>query len=82
MKLNDKVKELTENWTEWANCYSELNKELELKNPNVEKCLELLKKKDKLLTKKDVIFQELQVILNKTSEDLKLKLDRHFGSKL
>lgn len=81
MKLNDKVKELTDNWTEWANCYSELNKELELKNPNGEKCLELLKKKGKISAKRDIILQELQVLLLKTSEDLKLKLDRHFGSK-
>lgn len=81
MKLNDKVKELTDNWTEWANCYSELNKELELKNPNGEKCIELLMKKGKISAKRDIILQELQVILNKTAEDVKLKIDRKFGGK-
>ncbi len=35
MKLNDKVKELTDNWTEWGNCYSEINKELEKQQPNI-----------------------------------------------
>lgn len=61
--------------------YNILKEELELKNPNGEKCLELLKKKGKISAKRDIILQELQVLVLKTSEDLKLKLDRHFGSK-
>lgn len=80
MKLNDKVKELTENWTEWANCYSEVNKELEKGNPNPERLMELVEKRDKLNSKRNTIMHELQVLVNKTSEDIKVKFDRAFGT--
>lgn len=81
MKLNDKVKEFTDNWTEWANCYSEINKELELKNPNSERVIELFQKRDKLTSKRETILHEIQVLVNKTAEDIKLKIDRLYSSK-
>lgn len=76
MKLNDKVKELTENWTEWGNCYSEINKELENPKPNPFKLKELFDKKNHLTTKRETLMKELQTLVNKTSEDIKIKVDR------
>lgn len=79
MKLNDKVKELTDNWTEWGNCYKELNNELESKNPSVLKIKEILDKKEKLNRKRDLIMRELQTLIDKTGEDIKIKFDKFYG---
>lgn len=76
MKLNEKAKEIADNWIEWSNCYSELNKELESKNPNLERCVELLKKRTHLTNKRDNLMKELQAILDKTSEDIRLKIEK------
>lgn len=76
MKLNDKVKELTDNWIEWGNCYKELNQELESQNPRALKVKEILDKKEKLTRKRETIMKELQTLLNKTSEDIKIKFDK------
>ena len=79
MKLNDKVKELTDNWTEWGNCYKELNQELERPSPSAVKVKEILDRKEKLTRKRDVILKELQTLVNKTSEDIKIKFDKIWG---
>ena len=81
MKLNDKVKEVTDNWTAWGNCYSEMNKELESKHPDPSKLVSLLEKKKHLSNQRDTLMQELQTLLDKTSEDIRLKLDRFLSSK-
>lgn len=79
MKLNDKVKELTDNWTEWGNCYSEINKELEKPTPNTFKLKELFDKRTHLTTKRETLMTELQTLVNKTSEDIKIKFDKAFS---
>lgn len=79
MKLNDKAKELAENWIEWANCYSELNKELESKNPKASTCMDLLEKRKHLTNKRQTLMKELQTLVDKTSEDIKIKLDKVWG---
>lgn len=79
MKLNDKIKELTENWTEWGNCYSEINKELENPKPNAFKLNELFNKKVHLSTKRATLMKELQTLLDKTGEDIRIKVDRVFN---
>ena len=79
MKLNDKAKELAENWIEWANCYSELNKELESKNPKASTCIDLLEKRKHLTNKRQTLMKELQTLVDKTSEDIKIKLDKVWG---
>ena len=79
MKLNNKVKELTDNWTEWGNCYSEINKELEKPNPNAFKLKELFDKRTHLTTKRETLMTELQTLVNKTSEDIKIKLNKAFS---
>lgn len=80
MKLNDKVKELTDNWIEWGNCYSELNHELESKNPSALKVKEILDKKEKLTRKREIIFKELQTLVSKTSEDIQIKFNKRWGN--
>ncbi|WP_405291897.1 hypothetical protein [Methanobrevibacter sp.] len=79
MKLNDKCKELADNWVEWGNCYKELNQELELKKPSALKVKEILDKKEKLTRKRDVILKELQTLVDKTSADIKIKFDKVWG---
>lgn len=79
MKLNDKVKELTDNWTEWGNCYSEINKELEKPKPNAFRLKELFDKRTHLTTKRETLMTELQTLVIKTSEDLKIKVDKAFS---
>lgn len=79
MKLNDKVKELTDNWTEWGNCYSEINKELENPHPSAFKLKELFDKRVHLTTKRETLMKELQTLLGKTSEDIRIKVDRLFS---
>jgi len=81
MKLNDKAKELAENWIEWANCYSELNKELESKNPKASTCMDLLEKRKHLTNKRETLMKELQTIVDKTSDDIRLKVERLFPGK-
>ena len=78
MKLNDKVKELTDNWTEWGNCYSEINNELEKKQPNITVLEGLLDKRAHLTTKRDTLMKELRTLLEKASEDIRIKVDRAF----
>lgn len=78
MKLNDKVKELTENWTEWGNCYSEINKELEKQKPNIAVLKELFDKRVHLTTKRETLMKELQTLLEKASEDIRIKVDKAF----
>ena len=80
MKLNDKVKEYADNWIEWGNCYKELNQELESKNPSALKVKEILDKQEKLRRKCEVIFKELQTLLTKTSEDIKIKFNKVWGN--
>lgn len=79
MKLNDKVKELTDNWTEWGNCYSEINKELEKPKPNALRLKELIDKRAHLTNKRDTLMTELQTLLDKTSEDIRIKFDKAFS---
>lgn len=79
MKLNDKVKELTDNWTEWGNCYKELNHELESKNPSALKIKEIFDRRDKLTRKRNLIMRELQTLLDKTSKDIQIKFDKIYG---
>lgn len=79
MKLNDKVKELTDNWTEWGYCYSEINKELEKPKPNASRLKEFFEKKTHLTNKREVLMTELQTLVNKTSEDIKIKFDKAFS---
>lgn len=79
MKLNDKVKELADNWTEWGNCYKELNQELERTSPSAVKVKEILDRKEKLSRKRDIILKELQTLVDKTSEDIKIKFDKVWG---
>ena len=81
MKLNDKAKEIAENWIEWANCYSELNKELESKNPKASTCIDLLEKRKRLANKRETLIKELQTIVDKTSDDIRLKIERLFPGK-
>lgn len=81
MKLNDKVKELTDNWTDWGNCYLEMNKELESKHPNADRLISLLKKRTHLSNQRETLMRELQTLVEKTSADIKFKLDRHFHIK-
>ncbi len=78
MKLNDKVKELTDNWTEWGNCYSEINKELEKPKPNAFRLKELFDKSTHLTTKRETLITELQTLLNKASEDIRIKVGKAF----
>lgn len=79
MKLNDKVKELTDNWTEWANCYSEINKEIEKPKPNAFRLKELIEKRNHLSTKRNVLMTELQTLVIKTSEDIHIKIEKAFS---
>ena len=70
MKLNDKCKELADNWIEWGNCYKELNQELESKNPSALKVKGILDEKEKLRRKREIIMKELQTLVDKTSGDI------------
>ena len=76
MKLNDKIKELVDNWTAWGKCYDDINRELESKNPNIGKINELLKKRNKISNKREMIMKEAQVLLDKTSADILAKIER------
>lgn len=79
MKLNDKVKELTDNWTEWANCYSDINKEIEKPKPNALRLKELIEKRNHLSTKRNTLMTELQTLVIKTTEDIHIKIEKAFS---
>ena len=79
MQLNDKCKELAENWIEWGNCYSEINKELDSGKPNIFRITECFEKKQHLDNKRKTLLNELQTLLSKTSQDIQLKLEKFIG---
>lgn len=79
MKINDKCKELADFWIEVGKVYEDMNKELEKPNPDVYVFDELLTKRKKMDNKHATLLKEFQTIMNKTSDDLRLKVARVWG---